>query len=98
MLSERDRRTLHEMELHLLGEDPRLGTAMQQHARADRWARRGYDATIVVAGVLALTCLLLSGVGGGGAGLVAAILAVVVWVLRRRRFSVPDAPPPSPEG
>lgn len=87
MLNERDRRTLNEIELHLAGEDPWLASVMQLPTRSERWLRRGYDATIVLASVLALTCLFLSGVGGAGAGVVAAILALAMFGLRRRRFS-----------
>ncbi|WP_028927770.1 DUF3040 domain-containing protein [Pseudonocardia acaciae] len=91
MLSERERRTLREIEERLAEEDQRFAEVMNRPltGRASRWLRYGYDATIVLAGLLAVTCLAVTPGRTAGAGVVAALLAVGVFILRRRRFSQP---------
>lgn len=88
MLSERERRTLHEIEQQLADGDERFAEMMSRPlmGRASRWLRHGYDATIVFAGLLAVTCLALASNGSAGAGVVAGALAGCAFYLRRRRF------------
>lgn len=88
MLSERERRTLGEIEQQLAEQDERLAKVMSRPATSwtARWLRFGYDATIALAGLLAVTCLALAANGAAGAGVVAAALAGGAFYLRRRRF------------
>jgi hypothetical protein len=81
MLSERDRRTLDGIERQLEGEDPRFAASMRRvrPTWADRWARDGYDATIVLAAAIAALCFAL---GLASAGLPAVAVVVVTWHLR----------------
>ncbi|MFC4948304.1 DUF3040 domain-containing protein [Pseudonocardia sp. GCM10023141] len=92
MLSEQDRRTLREIELQL-ERDTTLATTMQRQARAERWARRRHDLTVVVAGVLATVCLFLP--GAAGAGLMAAVVGIVAYLVRRWRFAGQPGPAPA---
>lgn len=88
MLSERERRTLREIEEQLADQDERFAEVMSRPlwSRASRWVRHGYDATIALAVLLSLTCLALASNGTAGAGVVAAALAGCAFYLRRRRF------------
>jgi DUF3040 family protein len=86
MLSERERRTLREIEQQLAEEDERFAEVMSRPLTGRRWIRHGYDATIVLAGLLTVICLALASNGAAGAGVVAAALAVGAFYLRRRRF------------
>jgi len=86
MLSDRDRRYLHEIEQRLEAEDPHLASALGAVVRPERWLRRAVDATIALSIVLAAVCLILPGAATMGPGLLAGVLAVVVFVVRRRCF------------
>lgn len=61
MLSERDRRALEEIELHLAVEDPGFAASMERPRpnRADRWTRRGYDVFIVLGAATAVLCFVV---------------------------------------
>lgn len=92
MLSERDRRTLAEIE-HQLAADARFAAALGRAGRpgsrrAERWARRGYDAMIVLSGLTAVLCFALLLVC---AGTVAVLLAGVACYLRQTRFPLRPA-------
>lgn len=88
MLSERDRRTLRNIEQQILDEDQQFAATMSRPLtdRVYRWTRYGYDVTIALASLLAVTCLLLAPVGAGGAGVVAALFALGTCYLRVQRF------------
>ncbi|WP_028927708.1 DUF3040 domain-containing protein [Pseudonocardia acaciae] len=88
MLSERERRTLREIEQQLAEEDQRFAVAMSRPltSRASRWLRRGHDVTTVLAVLLALTCLTVTPRTTAAAGVLAALLAITAFYLRRRRF------------
>jgi disulfide bond formation protein DsbB len=61
VLSERDRRALEEIELHLAVQDPGFAASME-HPRpdlVDRWTRCGYDAFIVLGAATAVLCFVL---------------------------------------
>ncbi|GEL17095.1 hypothetical protein PA7_09320 [Pseudonocardia asaccharolytica DSM 44247 = NBRC 16224] len=85
MLSRWERQSLQEIEQHLQAEDPRLAVMLERakSARTRRWLRRGYDAVVVLAVLLAGLCLALGEVGSGFA---AGAVAVLVFHWRRRRF------------
>lgn len=76
MLSERERRNLREIEQRLAEQDQRFAAAMSRPltGRRSRWLRRAYDATIVLAGLLAVTCLTVTPTSTAGAGMVAVLL------------------------
>lgn len=81
MLSERDRRTLDAIERRTAEEDPRFAASMRRDRPtwADRWARHGYDAIIVVAAATAALCFTLTLVC---AGVLAVAVVVATWNLR----------------
>jgi hypothetical protein len=78
VLSEQDRRALDAIERRTADEDPQFAASMR-HARptwADRWARHGYDAIIVLAAATAALCFALALACAG-------MLAVAVVVATR---------------
>lgn len=85
MLSDKDRRTLADIEQQLEQESATLAATLRGLEGAERRARRRHDATIVAATVLAVCCLLLPGAAGGG--FAAAALAVATFLIRRQRFA-----------
>ena len=82
MLSERERRTLDDLERRTAVEDPRFVAVMQgtRPARADRWARHGCEAVIVLGVATAALCFVLLLIG---AGVVAVLLVAAACYLRR---------------
>lgn len=84
MLSEKDRRALADIEQQLEQESAALAAVLRGQEGAQRRARLRHDATIVVAGVLAVFCIFLPDTAG--AGFMSAVLGIVVYLIRRWRF------------
>jgi hypothetical protein len=84
VLSEKDRRALAGIEQQLERESAALAAVLRGQEGAQRHARLRHDATIVVAGVLAVLCIFLPDTAG--AGFMAALLGIVVFLIRRWRF------------
>lgn len=91
MLSDNDSRALADIERQLEQESATLAATLRGLEGAQRRARLRHDATIVVAGLLAVCCILLPDVAG--AGFVAALLAIVTFLIRRWRFAPRPAGP-----
>lgn len=90
MLSERERRTLEDLERCTAAEDPRFAAAMlgARPTQADRWARRGCAAVIVLGVATAALCFALLLIGPG---LVAVLIVVAARYLRRASSPVPPS-------
>lgn len=92
MLTDRERRTLREIERGLSVDAPDLAELMRTRRvrRSVNWPRLAYDVVAAVAVLSAVGCLLL---GVGGSAAVAALFASVVIAVRYLRFTAqPDGP------
>jgi hypothetical protein len=83
VLSERERRALHEIEQAMISEAPGLAGALTQMGPDPRWSRRRHDLTLLSFGMAALLCLV---VGATAAGLTALLFGAAVLAIRWRRF------------
>ncbi len=88
MLNDAERRVLRDIEVEMSLGDPKLAAALASHGteRARNWTRFGHDLVMVVAALLAVICMALSGSGGAPGGFAAMGFAVLVGALRLRRF------------
>jgi len=86
MLTDRERRTLREIERGLSVESPALAELMRTRRvkRSVNWTRLAYDAVAAVAVLSSVGCLLL---GVLGSAAVAALFASVVLGVRYLRFA-----------
>lgn len=83
MLSERDRRILHEMERQLSDEDRRMESVTHRTRRHQRRLRRGVDVALVLSVLSALLCFALATRATTGAGVVATGLVAALLLVRR---------------
>lgn len=91
MLTEREQRTLREIELRLSADAPDLAAKMRDRRTRQpmQGVRLAHDVVAVIAALSAIGCFAVGVIGGG---LVAALFAAVVVQVRVLRF------PPQPDG
>lgn len=94
MLSEREARSLREIEQHLTQDDMRFAALMNRPVfdRRERRTRWAYDTVVVLAALAAVLCMVLAGSGTFGAGMAAMGFAVVTAYVRVRRFPLHRKP------
>lgn len=90
MLSERDTRSLRDIEQRLMHEDARFAAVMNTPVfdRRERRTRYAYDIVIGLAAVAAVICVALAGTGTFGASVTALGLAAATAYLRIQRFPI----------
>lgn len=94
MLSEREARSLRDIEQRLTRDDERFAALMDTSAfdRRERRMRHGYDVVLALAVLAAMICVALAGDGSLSAGMLALGFALATGYLRIRRFPIHRSP------